>query len=109
MIEDEHDRSVIEHNKEWWEWCDRIRPFRFDSDWDVRIIPPFGGAITRFTITKGDKHVSVYLDVFSRLGLMYDEAGDYVPYYEVYDGENTPRFLLDEVDDMMSYIRTVLN
>ena len=109
MIKDEHDRSVIEHNEEWRGWCNRIRPFRFDSDWDVRIIPPFGGAITRFTITKGDKHVSVYLDVFSRLGLMYDETGDAVPYYEVFDGENTPRFLLDKVDEMMSYIRTVLN
>ena len=109
MIEDGHDRSVIEHNEEWREWCCRIRPFRFDSDWDVRIVPPFGGAITRFTITKGDKHVSVYLDVFSRLGLMYDATGDHVPYYEVYDGKDTPRFLLDEVDETMSYIRTVLN
>lgn len=40
MIEDERDRSVIEYNEGWREWCYRIRPFRFDSDWDVRIIPP---------------------------------------------------------------------
>ena len=108
-IEQNFNRSNIERNEKWREWCDKIPALRFDSDWDVKIIPPFGGAIARFTVTKGDKHVSVYLDAFAELGLVYDDAGDPVPYYEVYDGKNTPRYYLDDVDEMMDYIRTVLN
>lgn len=102
-------RSQIEVNEKWREWCNKILDIRFDSDWDIKIIPPFGGAITRFTAAKNDKYVSVYLDVFSKLGLMYDNAGDPIPYYEVYDGEDTQRFYLDETDEMMDYIRKILN
>lgn len=102
-------RSRIEINEKWREWCNKIPAIRFDSDWDIKIIPPFGGAITRFTAAKNDKYVSVYLDVFSKLGLMYDNAGDPIPYYEVYDGEDTQRFYLDETDEMMDYIRKILN
>ena len=106
---DYRSRSNVEHAEKWREWCDKILALRFDSDWDVKIIPPFGGAMARFTVKKADKHVSVYLDVFSELGIMHDEAGNPVPYYEVYDGENTPRFYLNETDEMMNYIREVLN
>ena len=102
-------RSRIEVNEKWREWCNKIPVIRFDSDWDIKIIPPFGGAITRFKAAKNDKHVSVYLDVFSELGFMCDNAGDPVPYYEVYDGEDTQRFYLDETDEMMNYIRKILN
>lgn len=106
---DYRSRSNVEHVEKWREWCDKIPALQFDSDWNVKIIPPFGGAMARFTAKKADKHVSVYLDVFSELGAMYDEAGNPIPYYEVYDGENTPRFYLNETDEMMNYIREVLN
>ena len=102
-------RSKVEHNEKWREWCEKIPALRFDPDWDVKIVPPFGGAIARFTAAKGDRHVSVYLDVYSELGFMYDNAGDPIPYYEVYDGGDTPRFYLNETDEMMEYIRSVLN
>ena len=109
---DYRSRSNVEHVEEWREWCNKIPALQFDSDWDVKIIPPFGGAMARFTVKKADKadkHVSVYLDVFSELGIMHDETGNPIPYYEVYDGENTPRFYLNETDEMMNYIREVLN
>ena len=102
-------RLLIESKEKWREWCNKIPALKFDSDWDVKIIPPFGGALARFTVRKGDKHVSVYFDAYSALGAMYDEAGDPIPYYEVFNGEDTPRYYLNEADEMMEYIRSVLN
>lgn len=82
-------RSCIEHEESWREWCEKIHPLRFDSDWDVYIIPPFGGALTRVVIKKNGKQVSMYFDAYSQLGYMYHE-GKPIPYFEIYpspDGE----------------------
>lgn len=102
-------RGEVEKDEEWKQWCDRIPPLKFDSEWDVKIIPPFLGALARFWINHNDKHVSVYLDGYSRLGWMVDDAGDPIPYYEMYDGNDCTRYYLDEVDTMMADIRRVLN
>lgn len=102
-------RSYIETKEEWRKWCDKIPTMKFDSDWNVKIIPPFAGALARFQISKNDNFVSVYFDAFSMLGYMYDKAGNPIPYYEVYDGYDTWRYLLDETDKMMEWIRRVMN
>ena len=55
-----------------------IPAIRFKPEWDVRIIPPFGGAMMRFTVDHGGKHISVYCDFFDALGLFG------APYWEMY-------------------------
>lgn len=90
-------------------WANKLPVFHFDKEWDVKIVPPFAGAIIRFAISYKDKHISVYFDAYSELGLMYDENEQPIPYFEYYDGEDTHRYLLDESEQMMNDIRNFLN
>ena len=107
-----HKRLEIETEEKWKDWLDKIPPIRFDPDWDVKIIPPFAGALTRFWVDHGDKHVSVYFDTWSRLGWMYDSENEKpIPYFELYpyiDGD-TKRYTLDEVNELMYDMRLILN
>ena len=90
-------------------WGTRIPSLHFEKEWDVKIIPPFGGALIRFTIDHNGKHVSVYFDGYSRLGWMYDSNDNPVPYFEYYDGEDTHRYLMNETEQMMADIKEFLN
>ena len=55
----------IEDDKvlEWVDLAMKIPELNFDSSWNVRIIPPFTGALIRFMVCKGDKYCSVFLNV----------------------------------------------
>lgn len=55
-----------------------IPPLRFKPEWDVRILPPFGGTMMRFFVDCNGRHVSVFCDFFSKVSLS-DE-----PYWEMY-------------------------
>lgn len=79
------------------EWMTKLPVFHFDKEWDVRIIPPFGGAIIRFTIEYKGQHVSVYFDAYSNLGFMYEDndGKNPIPYFEYYDGDDIHRYLLN--------------
>ena len=90
-------------------WTNKLPAFHFDKEWDVKIVPPFAGAIIRFAIDYNGKHVSVYFDGYSALWFEYDNHGDPIPYFEYYDGENTYRYGLDKADKMMNDIRSFLN
>ena len=102
--------AKAEEYHEYKKWANELPALHFDREWDVKIIPPFAGAIIRFWINHNDKHVSVYFDGYSELGWMYDENNDKpIPYFEYYDGNETYRSLLDESDKMMDDIRNFLN
>ena len=101
-------RFQIESNERWREWGEKLPYFKFDSDWEVKIIPAFAGALVRFVIKKNDKTVSVYFDSESKLGYMYDENGNPIPYFEIYTN-STYRYLLDETEKMINDIRKYLN
>ena len=90
-------------------WSNKLPYFHFDKEWNVKIIPPFAGAVIRFAIDYNGKHVSVYFDAYSRLGWMYDENEEPIPYFEYYDGEETHRYWLEESEQMMNDIRNFLN
>lgn len=96
-------RYKVEGAEAWKKICKAIPPLHFKPEWEVKIIPPFGGAVARFTVDYNKKHVSVYLDWYGRLGCM-DE-----PYYELYpfDG-GTKRYYLNETEELMKDIETVL-
>lgn len=103
-----NDRYNIERNENWRDWAVKIPAMRFDSDWDVGIVPPFMGALARFWVAKGEKAVSVYFDAFSYLGYMFDDDGNPIPYYEVLM-DDTKRYMIDETEKMMADIRAYLN
>lgn len=96
-------RYKVERVEVWKEICKVVPPLHFKPEWEVKIIPPFGGAVARFTVGYNKKHVSVYLDWHGRLGCV-DE-----PYYELYpfDGD-TKRHYLYETEELMKDIDSVL-
>jgi hypothetical protein len=73
-------RIIVERHHEWEKWQMEIPFISFLADWEVRVIPPVGGAIVRFIVRhKQTKNsCSVYLDCYGELG------GCDVPYWEVY-------------------------
>ena len=89
-------------------WGARIPALHFEREWDVKIIPPFGGAVIRFHINHNGKHVSVYFDGYSELGYMVDENDKPIPYWEYYDGEECYRYYIDESEQMMEDIKRFL-
>lgn len=102
-LEGDQLRCEVERSEKWSEWDRKMPKLHFKPEWGVKIIPPFGGAIVRFTIDYGGKYVSVYFDAYNRLGIMNQ------PYWEVYDFHDGPfRFYEYETDEMMAYITSVL-
>lgn len=86
------------------DWSRRIPKLTFHSSWEVKIIPPFGGAMVRFVAYKGDLQCSVYLDCHSNLGAVNE------PYWEAYPfQEDTFRCMLDETEKLMFVLSCVLN
>lgn len=101
--------SRCEQTQEYRKWLTELPAFNFDNEWNVKIIPPFGGAIIRFHIEHNGKCVSVYFDAYSELGYMFDENDEQIPYFEYYDGTDIYRYCLDESKQMMADIRYFLN
>lgn len=102
-------RIKIEEKEKWKEWNRLMPVLHFEKEWDVKIIAPFCGALARFTVDHNGKHVSVYFDAFSTMAWMY-EGETPIPYWEIYDGEDTERFdfTQDGADEMMRRIKEIL-
>jgi hypothetical protein len=97
-------RVEVERDYEYEKWTKEIPALNFNKSWDVKIIPPFGGAIIRFIIEKGDKKISVYLECYNELGVMNK------PYWEAYDFNDDPRrFLMNETTELLNYITNKIN
>jgi hypothetical protein len=90
-------------------WNKKLPVFHFKQEWNVRIIPPFQGAIIRFTIKYNGKRVSVYFDGYSRLGQMHDSNYKPIPYFQcTYEKDSIKYYYLDESENMMKDIETFL-
>lgn len=97
-------RYEVELNEEWRKWVEKIPHLQFKEDWNIKIIPPFGGAIARFLVEKGGNRISVYLDCFDNLGAVGK------PYWEIYSYEGDPcRVLMNDTDELMKIIAEVLD
>lgn len=97
----------LETAHEWRKWIDLIPFINWPEEWEVKAIPPFGGAIVRYQVRlKGDdEHVaSIYLDC-------YDELGYYgKPYWEVCPvGEDVGRCDMADIKRLFELIETSLN
>lgn len=100
MIQDADLLAKYGRDKDYRDWSETIRlapALNFPSHWDVRMVPPFGGAAARFTI---DGLISVYLDMDGSLGVMSQ------PYWEVYPAQSgyEERFLLHETKELIAEI-----
>jgi len=97
-------RLEIEAEEEWREkWIGKIPALTFPEDWEVKIIPPFAGALIRFHVFKGEKWVSVYLDVFGRLAPINN------PYWEIYPhGDDVYRTDIEDTEGLMNKIAEAL-
>jgi len=97
MMDKVMDRYAMEKELDWRKWTKKI-PFLKFPGWEVKPIPPFACALVRFIVQKGDKDVSVYLDVDNSLGIWIDDEGNPEPYWEINpaaDGD-TYRCAMDE-------------
>ena len=81
-------------------WQDKIPFIKFPRDWEVKVIPPFHGAVIRFKIKKGLTEVSIYLDCYDTLGCVGE------PYWELYPYKNDVfRCSMGDVDDLLKAIK----
>ena len=99
----------MEQFQEYSKWQKELPYLHFEKEWDVKIIPPFCGAIIRFYIKHNGKSASVYFDGYSELGYMYDNNDEPIPYFEFYDGDDIKRYRMSESEQMMEDIRSHLN
>ena len=99
-------RSKLEQNEEWEKWGNEAPWLQFPPELEVKIIPPFNGAMARFRVrfVGGEKEISVYWDCHDNLGFMNK------PYWEIYpvkykdeseDYYDTARFFMGEEPEMM--------
>ena len=90
----------LEDAQVWKEWIPKTPFLKFPLGWEIRIIPPFRGAIIRFNVRENDtlphEHVSIYLDVSNALGRYFDKDGNEAPYWEVYPIENKDNSIIAE-------------
>lgn len=94
--------SKAEQIQEYRYWSKELPKFKFEPGWEIKIIPPFGQAIIRFTIDYNGKHISVYFDAYDELGIVGH------PYWEYYDGTDCHRYLLRDEEEMMNDIKEYL-
>lgn len=108
------ERSKVESNEGWRNWCKEAPWLQFPPELEVKLLPPFGGAMARFMarFPDSENHVSVYWDCHDTLGAM-DE-----PYWELYpvkykgeesDYFDTARFRMGREPQMMvAIIRSLM-
>ena len=97
-------RNEVEQLMEYRKWTKEIPQLQFNSEWRVKVIPPFGGAIVRFIVENNGKEISVYLDCYDELGC-YGE-----PYWEMspFKGD-TYRCDMNDTGTLLRMIKIELN
>lgn len=76
------ERLRLERSENWSYVVAEVPSINFDSEWNVTVVPPFGGAMVRFKVEYMGARVSVYLDTKDRLGCYGS------PYWEIYPFED---------------------
>lgn len=100
----EIERYKIENQEKWRDYIKTIPAIKFNPEWGIKVIPPFGGAFARFIVEFNGKTASIYLDCNDSLGCMGE------PYWEVYPvGDDVGRCLMAETDELLSLINESLS
>lgn len=83
-------QNIIEGEMEYYKWVKEIPFICFPDKYEVKIIPPFGGAVVRFLIQVKEHPElgtrSIYLDCYDILG----SGGE--PYWELFPCETSDVF-----------------
>lgn len=93
--------DLMEHQ----EWIKEIPYLSFPTEWKIKMVPPFMGALVRFYIQFKEAHVSIYLDCYDHLGYVGE------PYWEIYPdkaGEND-RYLMNDTEGLLKAISDSIN
>lgn len=102
MLSNEERMTIAksEHILGYRKWQCEIPFIKFEPEWEVKVIPPFGGAVVRFVAQYNNKRVSVYLDCYDNLGWVGE------PYWEIYPyhGE-TFRTGMNNVGELVAAIK----
>ena len=80
-------------------------PFlKFPENYEIKVIPPFAGAVVRFKVRFNDREISVYLDCYDMLGFVNE------PYWEIYPSTNgdVARFVMNDVKGLIDEIKNTL-
>jgi hypothetical protein len=93
-------RMIIDSLDKVDQWMRAIPPIHFKEEWAVRSLPGTFGAMSRIWI---NNDVSIYLDVYDRLGFMGQ------PYWEIYDGRETIRFPMNDVNGLLECINRAVS
>lgn len=94
-------------------WLDNIPYFSLDPDWEISIVPAydclFRGRI--HSKTNPGRLACFYLDAYDSLGCwnLHKPREQWEPYWETYDGTNTQRFAMSDMDGFMGEIRRIMN
>ena len=85
-----------ESKKGFKKWSMKMPYFKMKDDWEIRVAPPFGGAVARFSIKGLNKEASIYFDVDDSLACVGE------PYWELMftNADDVERFLFDEFDSL---------
>jgi hypothetical protein len=84
-VDEKLKRYHIENEQDWKGESVRIPWMYFRSDWQVRVIPPFGDAVVRFqVILPSGTLKSIYMDSRNSLGYWGGDINTPEPYWEVY-------------------------
>jgi hypothetical protein len=104
-------RLMIENKEKWRDWIYKIPYLNFPEKYQVKLIPPYCGAMVRFFIKnpKTDKQVSIYLDCFERIGF-YSTDDENKEYWELYpdDDDDVFRCGMNETEILMNKIKEIL-
>ena len=92
--------NIIDSHK----WVKEIPYIKFPTDWDVKIIPNFGGSVVRFIVKKEDLTVSVYLDCYENLGYYGEPYWEIYPYYD-----DVFRCPMKDVESLIKAIKETIN
>ncbi len=80
-------------------WMGQIPYIPIPAGWEIQPIPPFGCAVVRFVVKKGEHTISVYLDCYGLIGAWNR------PYWEIYPGANPQgepeRIAMEAVDELL--------
>lgn len=93
---------LVEDKYEWRKWVKEIPYIQFPKEYQVKVIPPFHGAVARFLVKhpRVEETISVYLDCYDELGVFGE------PYWEMYPYEDDIyRTKMENVDDLLEHIQ----
>ncbi len=98
-------QMLIEKGMEYDRWYKEIPFIKFPASWEVRIVPPFRGAVVRFRVRNArGKEISVYLDC-------YDNLGHYgAPYWEIFPAADNDiaRYAMNDIDGLLKGLKAAM-